>query len=114
MFEFLHRKKAVVFNFVLILIGSMPCVLGFNLWSDVTIFGKGVLDAEDFLVSNILLPGGSLVYLLYCVTHYGWGFDNYIKETNAGDGAKMPVWLKPYLQYVLPVLLLFIFINGLL
>ena len=108
------RKKAVVFNFVLILIGSMPCVLGFNLWSDVTIFGKGVLDAEDFLVSNILLPGGSLVYLLYCVTHYGWGFDNYIKETNAGDGAKMPVWLKPYLQYVLPVLLLFIFINGLL
>ncbi len=108
------RGKAVIIGGILILFGSMPCVFGFNIWSDMTIIGaRGVLDSEDFLVSNILLPAGSLVYLLFCTTRWGWGFDNYLKEANTGEGLKIGRWLKPYLQYVLPVLLFFIFIRGL-
>ncbi|MDD3114312.1 MAG: sodium-dependent transporter [Anaerovibrio sp.] len=108
------RKKAVFFNGALILLGSLPCVLGFNEWSDVTLIGgRGILDSEDFIVSNILLPGGSLVYLLFCVTRWGWGFDNYLAEVNTGSGMKLSRKLKPYLQLVLPLLLFFIFARGL-
>lgn len=108
------RSRAVVFNFFVILVGSMPCVLGFNEWSDVTLLGgRGVLDSEDFIVSNILLPGGSLIYLLFCVSRFGWGFDNYLAEVNTGSGVKISRAWKPYLQYVLPVLLFFILVRGL-
>ena len=108
------RKKATVINCVLILIASFPCVLGFNVWSDLQIIGeRGVLDSEDFLVSNLLLPLGSLVYLLFCVSKWGWGYDKYLAEVNAGEGVKMPRWLKPYFLYVLPVLILVILIQGL-
>lgn len=108
------RKKATVINCVFILLASLPCVLGYNLWSDVHIIGaRDILDSEDFIVSNLLLPLGSLVYLLFCVTKWGWGFDNYLEEANAGKGLKMSRRLKPYFQFVLPVLILVILIQGL-
>lgn len=108
------RKKASLINCAFVLVTSIPCVLGFNLWSNVTILGRNVLDFEDFLVSNLMLPLGSLVYLLFCVTKWGWGYDKYLKEANKGEGLKMPRWLKPYFQFVVPVLILFILIQGLL
>ena len=108
------RRRAVAVNAVFVLIASLPCVLGYNVWSDLRLIGgRDVLDTEDFLVSNILLPGGSLVYLLFCVSKWGWGFDNYLAEANTGDGLKMPRALKPYLQFVLPVLILAILLRGL-
>ena len=108
------RKKAVLINGVIVLIASIPCVLGYNIWSDLHLIGgRDVLDSEDFLVSNLLLPIGSLIYLLFCMTRFGWGFDNYYKECNAGEGLKLPRILKPYLQFVLPVLILIIIILGL-
>jgi len=109
------RKKAVLTNCVFILLASMPCVLGYNLWSGFRpILGKDVLDSEDFLVSNLLLPIGSLIYLLFCVTKWGWGFDKYLEEANTGAGLKMPRRLKPYFQYILPILILAILVVGLL
>ena len=75
-------------------------------------FGGAVLDLEDFLVSNLFLPLGSLVYLLFCVTKYGWGWDNYKKEVNTGKGLKMHDWMRCYLTCVLPVIVLFIFAFG--
>lgn len=110
------RKKAVIFNLIFILIASMPCVLGYNVLSDLHLIGgRDVLDSEDFLVSNLLLPLGSLIYLLFCVTKWGWGFDHYIKEANTGEGIKMPGGkaMKLYLQFVVPVMILVILIQGL-
>lgn len=109
------RNKTAIINCIIILIASLPCVLGYNVWSDLHLIGgRDVLDSEDFLVSNLLLPLGSLIYLLFCVTKWGWGFDNYIEEVNTGSGVKMSVKLKPYFQFVLPVLILIILIQGLL
>ncbi len=107
------RRKATVINGILLAIASIPCVLGFNVWSNVSIGGRGVLDIEDFLVSNLLLPIGSLVYLLFCVTKWGWGFDKYLAEANRGSGMKLSPKLKPYFQWVLPILILVILIEGL-
>ena len=108
------RKKSSLVNFVLITALSLPCVLGYNLsaWDGFAVFGGAVLDFEDFLVSNLFLPLGSLVYLLFCVTRYGWGWDNYKKEVNTGEGLKMKDWMRGYLTYVLPVIVLFIFAFG--
>ena len=95
---------------------SLPCVLGYNVWSDLRLIGgRDVLDTEDFLVSNLLLPLGSLVYLLFCVTKWGWNFDNYLSEANKGEGMKMPggKLVKNYFRFVLPVLILVILIQGL-
>lgn len=111
------RKKAVVVNGILILVLSLPCVLGYNLWSDLRLIGgRDVLDSEDFLVSNLLLPLGSLIYLLFCVTRRGWGFDQYLAETNKGQGIKIPEnkFLKCYFRFILPVLILVILVQGLL
>ena len=109
------RKKSVLIGCVFILIASIPCVLGYNVWSDLHIIGaRDVLDSEDFVVSNLLLPIGSLVYLLFCVTKWGWGFDKYLEEANTGDGLKMSRKLKPYFQFILPILILIILIQGLL
>lgn len=109
------RNKTAIINCIIILIASLPCVLGYNVWSDLHLIGgRDVLDSEDFLVSNLLLPLGSLIYLLFCVTKWGWGFDNYIEEVNTGSGLKMSRKLKPYFQFVLPVLILIILIHGLL
>ncbi len=109
-----ERKKAVVFNVILILILSMPCVLGFNIWSDFAPLGTGstVQDLEDFIVSNNLLPLGSLLYLLFCTSRYGWGWDNFIAEADAGVGLKFPKAIRFYVSYILPLLILFIFITG--
>ena len=108
------RNKAALVNGVIILIASMPCVLGYNVWSNLHLIGgRDVLDSEDFMVSNLLLPIGSLVYLLFCVTKWGWGFDKYIDEANTGAGLKISRKLKPYFQFILPLLILFIFIQGL-
>ncbi len=109
------RNKTAIINCIIILIASLPCVLGYNVWSDLHLIGgRDVLDSEDFLVSNLLLPLGSLIYLLFCVTKWGWGFDNYIEEVNSGSGLKMSRKLKPYFRFVLPVLILIILIQGLL
>ena len=108
------RKKSALLNGLFLLIAGIPCVLGHNVWSGVTLFrGMGIMDTEDFLVSNLILPGGSLVFLLFCVTRYGWGFDKYLEETNTGTGIRMSRKLKPFFQFVLPVLILVILIRGL-
>jgi len=108
------RKKASVVNIFLLIVLSMPCVLGFNALSWIQPLGEGtgILDLEDFIISYNLLPIGSLVYLLFCVTHYGWGFDNYLEEVNAGKGMKVPRGLKGYLTWVLPAIILVVLIQG--
>ena len=109
------RKKSSLVNLVLIILLSMPCVLGYNLWAwdGFAVFGGAVLDVEDFLVSNLFLPLGSLVYLLFCVTRYGWGWQNYKKEVNTGKGLKVQDWMRGYLTYVLPLIVVFIVAFGL-
>lgn len=107
------RKKASFINLIVVLLASLPCVLGFNVWSGFSIAGKGVLDIEDFLVSNLFLPLGSLVMVLFCSYRFGWGFDNYQKEANTGKGVKIPSFLKYYFRFGLPILVLVILIKGL-
>lgn len=111
----IERRRACVLGAAFILLASVPCVLGFNLWSGFQPLGAGstVLDGEDFIVSNLLLPFGSLVYLLFCVTKWGWGFDHYLEEANAGEGIRLPRALKPLLQIVLPILIVLIIVQGL-
>ncbi len=109
------RKKAALVNCLFVLLASLPCVLGYNVWSNLHLIGgRDVLDSEDFLVSNLLLPLGSLVYLLFCVTKWGWGFENYQAEANTGKGLKVQGWMKYYFRFVLPVLILVILMEGLL
>lgn len=109
------RKKAVLINCVFILIASIPCVLGYNIWSELSLIGgRDVLDSEDFLVSNLLLPLGSLIYLLFCVTKWGWGFDHYLAEANRGEGLKLSPKFKYFFRFALPPLILIILIQGLL
>lgn len=110
----IERKKAVIINFVLITLLSLPCALGFNVLSNVQPLGVGstILDLEDFIVSQLLLPLGSLVYLLFCTSKYGWGFENYQKEANIGQGMKVPHWMKFYVTIILPIVVIFVFING--
>lgn len=108
------RKKTAVICGLVILIASIPCVLGYNILSGVHPIGvRDILDSEDFLVSNILLPLGSLVYLLFCVTKFGWGFKNYQAEANLGKGLKVAGWMKWYFLLVVPILILLIFVIGL-
>lgn len=106
------RKKACLINMVILFVGSIPCALGFNVWSSFTIGGKGIMDLEDFAVSNLLLPLGSLIYVLFCVTRYGWGWDNFVAEANEGKGLKVAKWMRPYVTFVIPVLILAIFLIG--
>ena len=111
------RKKATIICCVFILVASLPCVLGYNLWYFEATLPSGavgqVLDIEDFLVSNLLLPLGSLVYLLFCVTKWGWDFDKYLAEANTGTGLKMSRFFKPYFQFILPIIILAILVLGL-
>lgn len=108
------RKKAALFNTFLMILLSLPCVLGYNVWSSFMPFGKGttVLDLEDFIVSNLLLPLGSLVYLLFCVSRYGWGWDNFVQEANSGKGMKIQKGMRFYMTYILPVIVAVIFLLG--
>ena len=93
---------------------ALPCILGFNLWSGFQPFGagSGIMDLEDFAVSNILLPLGSLMFVLFCVSRYGWGWDKFVTEANEGRGLKVARWMRPYMTYVLPVLVLALFVVG--
>lgn len=108
------RKKSSLINFIFLTILSIPCVLGYNLlqWDGFKIFGGTVLDLEDFIVSNLLLPLGALIYLLFCVTKYGWGWDNFKAEANTGKGIKVKNWMRVYLTYILPFIIIFIFGFG--
>ena len=111
----ISRKKSSLINGIIILIGSVPAVLGYNVWKGFQPRGAGstILDLEDFLVSNLILPGGAIVFLLFCMTKWGWGFENYLAETNTGMGLKMPRILRGYLTYVMPCIILVIIILGL-
>ena len=109
------RKTSCMVNLVVLMLLSLPCVFGYNLWSAFQPLGEGstVLDLEDFLVSNVILPIGSFCYLLFCVTRFGWGFDKYMKEANTGEGLKLPRQIRFYVTYILPVLLFFLIVKGL-
>lgn len=109
------RGKAAVINGILMVVLSMPCVLGYNVWSAFQPLGAGstVLDLEDFIVSNFLLPLGSLVYLLFCVSRVGWGFENYRAEANAGEGVKIPKGIRFYVTWILPIFVIIVFLQGL-
>ena len=108
-----ERKKAVIVNGIAVAILSLPCALGFNVWSSVTLPGIGDIQTiEDFIISNNILPIGSLIYLLFCLSKRGWGWENFIAEADTGRGLKFPKWSRLYLKYVLPLLILIIFIMG--
>ena len=109
------RKKASLINCAAILVLSLPCIFGFNIWSAFAPLGEGstVLDLEDFIVSNLLLPLGSLIVVLFCTIRYGWGWDKFINEANEGKGLKVAEWMRGYMTFVLPVIVLVILILGL-
>ena len=109
------RKKAIIINCIFVFAASMPCLLGYNVLSNIHLIrGNDILGTEDFLVSNLLLPLGSLIYLLFCVSKWGWGFDKYMEEVNTGNEIKMSRHFKFYFQFILPILILVILIQGLL
>lgn len=108
------RKKTVLINGIAIILLSLPCVFGFNIWSGFQPMGADstIQDLEDFIVSNNLLPLGSMVYLLFCTSRYGWGWKNFLAEADTGKGVKFPAWARVYVSYILPLIVLFIFIMG--
>lgn len=108
------RKKTVLINGIAIILLSLPCVFCFNIWSGFQPMGAGstIQDLEDFIVSNNLLPLGSMVYLLFCTSRYGWGWKNFLAEADTGKGVKFPAWARVYVSYILPLIVLFIFIMG--
>ena len=109
-----NRKKTCLVCCVGIFLLSLPCLLGYNLWQNVRpIAGHDILDSEDFLVSNLMLPLGSLIFILFCTTRYGWGWEKFMKEANEGTGLKVAKWMRPYMTYVLPVIVFVIFVVGL-
>ena len=108
------RKKTCVLCCVAIFLLSLPCVLGYNLWQNIRpIAGHDILDSEDFLVSNVMLPLGSAIFVIFCTCRYGWGWDKFMAEANEGTGLKVAKWMRPYMTYVLPVIVFVIFIIGL-
>lgn len=110
------RIKACIICALAVFILSVPCALGFNVLSDINPFTSSstIMDLEDFIVSNIMLPLGALCYVLFCVSKRGWGFDNFMNEANTGKGLKLKNWMRPYLTYVLPAVIIFVFIIGIL
>ena len=110
-----ERKKSCLINGIAMFFLSLPCILGFNVWSNIQPLGagSGIMDLEDFIVSNLLLPIGSLIYVLFCVSRYGWGWDSFVKEANKGQGLKVANWMRIYMTFVLPVIILIILIMGL-
>lgn len=108
------KKRACVIDGIAVFILSIPCILGFTVWSGLSIGElSGVLDLEDYIVSNILLPGGSLLVVLFCTLKCGWGFDNYMIEANTGKGFKVRSSMRAYMKYVLPFIILAIWIISL-
>jgi NSS family neurotransmitter:Na+ symporter len=108
-----ERKKASVICGMSLMVLCMPCVLGFTVLSHVQILGLSIMDLEDFVVSNILLPGGSLIFAIFCVSRYGWGWKNFMAEANEGSGLKVAPWMRWYMTYVVPVIIAFILFYGL-
>ncbi len=108
------RKKSGFVNTIAMLLLSLPCALGFNVWSFIQPLGEGssVLDFEDLIVSNYILPIGAFIFVLFCTTRYGWGWDNFVKEANEGEGFKVQKWMQPYVTYVLPLIVILVFILG--
>ena len=111
-----ERKKASLLNGIFLVFACMPCVLGWNIWSGFMPLGEGtnVMVLEDFFVSNIALPLGSFIFVIFCVTRYGWGWDKFMAEANEGEGLKVQQWMRPYVTYVLPVMVGIIFVVGIL
>ena len=109
-----RRKKSIIVNLLLVLVLSIPCVLGFNEWSGLHLIGdRNVLESEDFIVSNLLLPLGSLVFVIFCSWKFGWGAEECFEEINTGKGIRMSKKLIPYFKYVLPCMTVYILIRGL-
>lgn len=110
----LGQEKSIAVHFVLLALLMMPCILGFNKWSGFTPFGpgSGIMDLEDFIISNNMLPLGSLIILLFCTSRYGWGWKNFLIEADKGEGPKFPRFVRAYLTWVLPFVVLILFIQG--
>ena len=110
------KKKSCIIDCISLIVLSLPCVFGYNLLSGFTPFGKNssVLDLEDFIVSNVLLPLGSLVFVFFCTSRYGWGWEKFVAEANEGKGLKVATWMRPYMTFVLPVLVVALFVLGIL
>ena len=110
----LSRRKIAIINIALLAVLSLPAIFSENLWSGVHLFGKSFMDMEDYVVSNLLLPIGSLFYVLFCTSRYGWGWKNFENEVNTGRGVKLPRWLRPYMTWVLPVIIAAILVMSVL
>ena len=108
----LSRRKIALINIALLAVLSLPAIFSENLWNGVRIFGKTFMDLEDYIVSNLLLPFGSLIYVLFCTSRYGWGWKNFEGEVNSGRGVKLPRWLRPYMTWVLPVIIAIIIVIS--
>ncbi len=108
------RKKSCLINGTALLVLSMPCVLGFNVLSAIKPFGNGstIMDLEDFIVSNIILPLGSLTFVLFCTRKKGWGWDNFVAEANTGKGMKVKSWMRFYITYIIPIIIIALFVMG--
>lgn len=109
----MSRRQIAIINIALMMLLSLPCIFSLNIWSDITLFGKGFMDLEDYAVSNILLPVGSFIYVLFCTSRYGWGWKNYLNEANCGQGAKVPACLRIYMSYILPLIIVAVLIMSL-
>ena len=110
----LNRRTIAIINILLMLVLSLPCIFSLNIWSDITVFDKSFMDLEDYIVSNLLLPIGSLIYVRFCTTRYGWGWKNYYEEVNSGEkGIKVPRWIRPYMTFILPLIILIVLVMSL-
>ena len=111
----ISRRKACIINCIAMFVLSIPCILGFNLLNGIAPLGEGtnIMDLEDFLVSNIILPLGAVVYILFCVSKNGFGWDKFVEEANTGKGMKVRKWMRGYMTYVLPLIIFSIFVIGL-
>ena len=109
----LKRWQVCLINIGLMLVLCLPAVFSLNIWADAKVLEMGFLDLEDFIVSNLLLPIGSICYVLFCTTRYGWGWKSFFGEVNTGNGLKLPRWIRGYMTYVLPVVILGLMIVSL-
>ena len=108
----LGRRVIAIINVVLLLVLSLPAVFSLSIWSDITVMGFGFLDLEDKLVSNLILPVGSLIYVLFCTRKLGWGWNNFITEANTGEGPKFPKWMKFYMTWILPLIIIIVLVMS--
>ena len=107
-----ERRKTSLITGAALAVLTMPCVLGFSVWSDVKLLGLSIMDFEDFSVNNVLLPLGSLIFIVFCTCRYGWGWKNFVEEANSGTGLKVQSWMRFYMTWILPVIIALIFALG--